>query len=77
MKRHTFLIIGGFCYLIIFLIVDLFFIDNAYWKDASGRVSILRKPNILVIGIILISQSLIVFVTAVFYALKTRIKNIG
>ena len=72
MKRHRIIIIGGFCYLILFLIIGLNFISNAYAYVVWGMS--IYKPQYLVIGLVLISQALIVFVTAVFYAVKTRTK---
>ena len=71
MKRHHFIIIGGFCYLAIFLIIGLIIINNAF--DSSGTR--LNHPHNLVIGLVLISQSLVVFVIAIWYAVKTRVKD--
>jgi len=75
MKRHYIIIIGGFCYLILFLIIGLNFIGSAYSEKGLTLCKVMRQPQNLVIGLVLISQALIVFVTAVFYASKTRTKD--
>ena len=76
LKRHHIYIIGGILYLALFLIIGLIVISNAYSSvSIRGGGTAIYKPQNLVIGLVLISQSLVVFVSAVFYALKTRPKD--